>query len=506
MGEILMDTQSQMSLTTDQHLSETQLNTLVKVVWYVFSVAIMLLTIVTLFHYTGRLHIYILFSAVANALLYFGFRKNAIFFDTFIGIFFWLGFWLKLTVRVLFENGAFNEAVGNFDGSGWAFDRALLTATCGMAGLLMASYFREKFIFIYPDKSSNCTQIGLLNFYKEYRNYVLPGFVILFMTIALTNAYLGIYQRGEITQTVLPFGLNGVYKWLLLFGLASVSAVILKYELLLKNAVTYPVVILSLLESFSTNVSLLSRGMILNVSALAYGWYKTLKIHSIKLNFRVLAASILIFTVLFVSSVYAVNYLRSPDSKKLGQGLEQGQKQSMRITEAKNMAKPLLLDRWVGMEGVMAVSSSPKLGWGLWREAWNEKFSENVMSFYDRNLITSPYLDDDFSASHFVSLPGILAFCFYPGSFAFLLGCMFLLGLFAALIEMSAFKLGGSNLILCALIAEVVAYRFISFGYVPAQSYLLFGTIFLNLLIIYWAAKFVGAWQGKMPNGSVIEK
>ena len=32
---------------------------------------------------------------------------------------------------------------------------------------------------------------------------------------------------------------------------------------------------------------------------------------------------------------------------------------------------------------------------------------------------------------------------------------------------------------------NVIAYRFASFGYVPAQSYLLFGTIFLNILIIY---------------------
>lgn len=495
-----------MPLTTAQYLSEMQLNTLVKLASYVFFVVILLLTIATLFHYTGRLYVYILFSVVANALLYFGFRKNAIFFDTFIGIFFWLGFWLKLTVRVLFANGVFNEAVGSFDGSGAAFDRALLVAACGMMGLLLASYVREKFIFRYPEKSVSYTQSGLFNFYKEYRSYVLSGFVILFLTIALSNAYLGMYQRGGITETVLPFGLNGVYKWLLLFGLASVSAVILRCELLLKNAVTYPVVILSLLESFSTNVSLLSRGMILNVSALAYGWYKTLKIHSIRLNFRVLAASVLIFTVLFVSSVYAVNYLRSPDSKKSGQGLEQGQNKSMRIAEAQNMAKPLLLDRWVGMEGVMAVSSSPRLGWNLWREAWDEKYSENVMSFYDRNLITSPYLDDDFSVTHFVSLPGILAFCFYPGSFAFLLGCMFLMGLLAATIEISAFKLGGSNLILCALIAEVVAYRFVSFGYVPAQSYLLFGTILLNLLIIYWADKFIGAWHDKKLNGYVIEK
>jgi hypothetical protein len=33
-------------------------------------------------------------------------------------------------------------------------------------------------------------------------------------------------------------------------------------------------------------------------------------------------------------------------------------------------------------------------------------------------------------------------------------------------------------------VAQVVAFRFASFGYVPAQSYLLFGTLLLNVLMI----------------------
>jgi hypothetical protein len=158
------------------------------------------------------------------------------------------------------------------------------------------------------------------------------------------------------------------------------------------------------------------------------------------------------------------------------------------------------------MEGVMSVSSSSKLGWDLWAEAWQEKYSENAMSFYDKNLIKSIYSNTDFTKHHFISLPGVVAFCFYPGSFLLLFGCMFLLGLFAALVEMSVYKLGGNNLILCSLMAEVVAYRFASFGYVPAQSYLLFGTIFLNLFIIYFFDKFIGVWSNRKSNGISVSR
>ena len=436
---------------------------------------IVALTIAGLFKYAGHSYVYLLFSVVSNTLLYFGFRKNAIYFDAFIGVFFWLGFWLKLTIRICFMGGQFQEAVGNFDGTGAAFDHALLVASCGMFGLILASVVRERFIFNYNKKSTKFTHNGILNFYKAYRYSILIGFAALFITVALTNLYFGIYQRGEITRTVLPLGLNGIYTWLLLFGLASLSAVILQCELIIKKQLTYLTVIICLLESFSTNVSLLSRGMILNSFALAYGAYAGIKIYADKLNLRIIVLWLLLFLVLFISSVYVVNYIRSDVDTRTATGVN----------------RSLLIDRWVGIEGVMAVSSSPKLGSTFWRDAWNERYSENKISFYDKNLITSPYRNLDFNEKHYVSLPGILAFFFYLGSFLILFGCMFLVGLLATAVEAATYKLGGSNLILCALMAEVVAYRFANFGYVPAQSYLLFGSIFLNLFLIYSLNRFL---------------
>jgi len=58
-----------------------------------------------------------------------------------------------------------------------------------------------------------------------------------------------------------------------------------------------------------------------------------------------------------------------------------------------------------------------------------------------------------------------------------------------AVVDVAVYRLGGKNLMLCALFAQVVAYRFSSFGYVPSQSYLLFGSLFLTLLMIYAAEK-----------------
>tara|TARA_R110002050_G_scaffold57423_3_gene128996 strand:+ start:135485 stop:136897 length:1413 start_codon:yes stop_codon:yes gene_type:complete len=459
---------------------------------YLISIVIFCLSLYTITKYSGNGYVYILFTITSNALLYLGFRKNAIFFDTFIGLFLWLGFWLKLTIRVAFMDGRFHEAVGSFNGSPEAFDRALLVTSSALLGFIVASIIRERFIFNYPKNIIDDHQQGLFRFYKDHRKAILVGFVFLFVTVAISNVFLGIYQRGTIPSTILPYGLSGVYKWLLLFGLATFSAIILKFERVLTNKTSYLAVMLSLIESMVSNISLMSRGMILNVGSLMYGLIRDAKIHQINVKKRFLLSCTIIIVILFGSSVFAVNYIRASSFHD-----HNDDNNSRLIESATNSTKLMFLDRWVGIEGVMAVSSYHGQSWDLWKKAWQENFNVNDTSFYDNNIITSPYVTTDKLKHHFISLPGIVAFCFYPGSFIFLFVCMFILSIFAGLIEIITFKLGGYNIILTALLAQVIAFRFASFGYVPAQTYLLFGTIILNVVIIYLANKFLLMWQDR---------
>lgn len=116
-----------------------------KILLFVFYFGLCLLTFFSLLKYPGRGFVYILFSIAFNGLLLVGFRKNKIFFDTFIGLFFWLGFWLKFSVVLLFRGGCFPDAVGNFDFSGSAFDRALLVSSIGAVSFIVTSFIRESY-------------------------------------------------------------------------------------------------------------------------------------------------------------------------------------------------------------------------------------------------------------------------------------------------------------------------------------------------------------------------
>ena len=449
-------------------------------------------------NYPGQGYIYILFTLLLNALLFFGFRKGRIFFDTFIGIFFWFGYWLKFSFRVAFMDGKFLESVGNFNYSGAAHDHALLVTSCGVFALLMASFLRERYFIAYPGTNKKISLEGLFTFYKNYRKLIWIAFITLFIAVSVTNAYFGIYQKGSVPRAKLPYKLSGIYTWLLLFGSASFSALLLEFEFTLNKKTTYFVVVLSLLESFFSSVSMLSRAMVLNVSALTIGAIRSLRLHSIVPSFRFKIIFLFMFILLFASSFIIVDQIRSvrfsdsPSDISWISGVS-----GITLSNVSTSTKILILDRWVGIEGIMAVSSYPKLGWDLWKNAWKEKYLDYGTSFYDLKIASSGYSKMDFSKHHFISLPGILAFFYYPGSFIFLFLSMLLAGALAAVIEITVYKLSDSNVILCSLIAQVVAYRYANFGYVPGQSYLLFGTIFLNVLLIYLCNKFLLYWSRK---------
>jgi hypothetical protein len=118
---------------------------------------------------------------------------------------------------------------------------------------------------------------------------------------------------------------------------------------------------------------------------------------------------------------------------------------------------------------------------------------------YDRYFIDSPYAIPtiDKAKHHFVSLPGVIAFFYYPGSLAFVFVGLLLIGLTGAMFEYLAYRLGGQNWVLCSLLAQVVAFRYASLGYVPKQSYLLFGTLVLNVLLIAAAGWVLQRWMAR---------
>lgn len=457
---------------------------LIKVVWLVVFVLIALLTGCTLVEYQGSAWVYLLFTALSTALLFFGFGRGAIFFDSFIGVLLWIGFWLKFSVRTAFFDGRFNISVGGFDGSAESLDKALLVVCCALAAMLLGRLVRQRWGFNYPSSIPEIGYAGMFTFYHRYRAVLLCTFVVAVMLVCAANAWFGLYQRGQVARVKLPLGLNGVFAWLLTFGMASVSAVILRFEFELNRQRYWLAISLAMLEAALSNISLWSRGMILNGSSLLFGAVEQFRRTESKIPVKLSIFSVFFFCVLFALSVLAVNYLRALDFHEI---TERERQRSELIGQlAVDQTPALFLDRWVGIEGVMSVVGG-KLSYAVIEEALSERFNVHENSFYDRNFIETPYDNSESGRLHFVSLPGYIAFLFYPGSYFFLFFAVLAFSMLAAVIEYLVYRLGGQNMVFCALIAQVVAFRYTSFGYVPMQSYLLFGAIVLNVLIFYFS-------------------
>lgn len=457
-------------------------NFVIRGIWLLVFTAIFLIGACVLVNYQGSIWLYLLFTALSTALLFFGFGRNAIFFDSFIGVLLWVGFWLKFSVQMAFFGGGFNISVGRFDGNADSLDQVLLVINCALVAILFARIIRQRFFFSYPRSMPDISYVGLYTFYQKYRVSLLIFFVLVVLAVCVSNAWFGIYQRGQVERVKLPFGLNGVYAWLLMFGMSSISAVILRFEFELNRERYWIAIFIALLETTCSNVSLWSRGMILNGSALMYGAAALLRRRESRLPLGLTGFAVVVFGGLFAISVLSVNYLRSSTFYSDYSASERG-------SAVVEQTTTLFLDRWVGVEGVMAVVGSESKGWGVFKEAIFEKFDKSVNSFYDQNFVETGYDNSRDDGLHFISLPGYVAFLFYPGSYLFLICAIFVFSMVAASFEYLVYRLGGNNLVFCALIAQVIAFRYTSFGYVPLQSYMLFGSILLNVLILFFFDK-----------------
>ena len=82
----------------------------------------------------------------------------------------------------------------------------------------------------------------------------------------------------------MPFGLNNFINWLLMFGLTSLSSVLIFFEFFHKKNNSNKILRYGILETFISSVSILSRAMIFNGTALIYGFYKLVDFSKIEIR------------------------------------------------------------------------------------------------------------------------------------------------------------------------------------------------------------------------------
>jgi len=142
----------------------------------------------------------------------------------------------------------------------------------------------------------------------------------------------------------------------------------------------------------------------------------------------------------------------------------------------------LAVDRWIGMEGVMAISAYPGKSAELFKTALTERSGLGEVPLYQR-VCQSIYQALDLTKFQFASLPGAAAFFYYSGSLLFVFAGMLGLALAALWGEHLVSYLTG-NAILCALVGMNAANAIAQLGVVPRQLLIHLGMLFLGVLLI----------------------
>lgn len=391
-----------------------------------------------------------------------------------------------------------------------------------------------------------------IDLYRKFRLPIIIFYIFLFIFISFTNLYFGIYQKGLLNSFYISPIIINIYKWLILFGLSFIGSIILFYEIQIKSKNLFYVSLILFFENFLIATSHLSRAMIVNSSSLLYGIYKSLKFENVEKKIRLISKLLLIvlifFSVSFLSTVQLRNINFDKNFSSYNQVVKEKftaskneskiKKENLKVKDAnlkleidkKNLTDNenkeinnitiiiknhtviffqemiyLISKRWVGMESMILVTKNNERNFNTLLNAFDDRFSKMTKPYYEKVFIerdTSLNNTDnmmknqsDFmhnSSGQFiygVITPGFISFLHYANNNYFLFFSVFLTSMIFLYIEKFISFMTGNNLILVSFLSHILVYRLIHFGYLPHQTYLLFGTILMNLLLFYFFKK-----------------
>lgn len=471
-----------------------------------FIVVIISLTPLGFNSYSGSKIYYLLFTTISTFALLISFNKNSISFETFFSLLMWLGFWFKFTIQISLLNNMFPEGSGLFDYQPKSYDQILLISSVAIIAFILARYVRLKFIFNYNKlKTTNFNNKQYLSFYSYHRKNIFLLYLFCIIFFPLINFIFVFFQKGTIPETYLPFGLNNFVNWLLMFGLSTFSAILIFFEFQYKIKNSNKIVKYGLIETFLSSVSILSRAMIFNGTAIIYGFYRLVEINKIPINKKSFIKYFLIILLLFLISLLVVSKLRQSKDFPVGHQVhkylptievEITSEHPKTILIANDLAKEinqvifLVAGRWVGIEGVMAVQGNKNLGFDSFFMSFQDKFDYSN-SFYENNVKGSKHIYKESPKIFTVYVPGIVAFLYYTKSIIFLFSSIFILCLFCSILEHYSYKISKGNIVFSYLIGNVLAYRLAHFGYLPQNTYKLVFAIAFNILIVFVIFKLI---------------
>lgn len=456
---------------------------LLKLFTFSFAVLHILLGAFAAHFYTGDKLAFLAFSAVyffIPILVYICRNRPLLFF---LGIMLYLGFFLKITFHLI-TGTPFVEPTGLFAGDPGEWNELLLVSSFGGVGYISALLLSLKLARnIELPFLASANQESTDGRRKHWLNIVIIGAFVGVTFFCVINTWLGINISGLAPLTILPWPMNTVITWVLGVGFGIVSTLLMLFEFSQTRKIRWSFALL-LFEAFLSSVSTLSRGLFLFHSLpLLYLIVKnrTYLGKSVKGVLMTIASVGLLFVLSFslvsIQRTYMYNAQGSEDRPHYTSFFSN--RGSIFNGVIFSQFSRLVIDRWIGAEGVMAVIGYKKKNLDLMLSRLIYKPQAGESDIYSKMTSTDLYSNSKYIVT---SIPGPMAFFYYSNSLLVVLIGVFLLVLVFYTLEICIYGVF-KNAFLSYFMAFQFANHIAQFGIFPRQ-----------LLVFYLMTSFALLW------------
>lgn len=413
----------------------------------------------------GSSYTYLIFSISFTSLLCFMLKKRISSGYAFFVAALWIGYWLKLSMHIINPTLPWMEPTGLFDFTKAAWDQVAFISSVGSLGVLTGGFIhllvlkKTSFIIKVNKKTVASTNI-----------WWLAGLFTIIAVVVLNESFHIVHASIPPVHMGLPFHLQGLFGWCVGGGVFLVLMIPFYQSVFAGHFIRATVFLI--LASVLIGVSIFSRGTVVFQSIIifvALFVYHDL-LPKITLKQGLISLMIVITGVLlsatisqtrreiFIASVQPASV--QPASVQLASA----QPASVQPTFSKYSLFLLLklpIERWIGLEGVMAISAHPIKSNKLLWSAIEERRAIGSLDTYTRDIALSS--SKDTKTIMYATPPGVFSFWYYSGSLLIVFLASTLLTLIMVSIE-SILLISSDNPFLSSAVGVGIALQMIHMG------------------------------------------
>jgi hypothetical protein len=493
--------------------------------------------------YPGQFIYFLLFSVTFFAVLYSAFFLPFQYSHLFLAIPWFLGFWLKLVVHFvlayfgLMEAARYVEPAGKFDCAAGEWDQVLIIASVGGLGYILGRLLLAPLIMKSDERP---TSIKLPPWYRALRMPLWALVAIAFVAVIYANAETGLIVRGYVPRIQLPWPFGALFAWTTDIGFALVLSVLAVWDrrigagpvrgffaLCIEGAIisiqtnsrgiylfhTLPALVSEARRPIAVRSAVGKAGLFLGI------WFAgAIAIPLLTTGLRAFGENVVLARTAQDEATTPVPPAPAAVPPAATRGEATATSMTICSAEPKAFVLPinptrfeilksfviyavqgasrLIIDRWPGMEGLMATQSYPERGLDLLKTAAFQRRTYGMVDIYTQTIAGSDFTQEKAKKYHNATLAGPIAFLYYSGSRLVVFVGMALLAILVSILELIWARLVPDPLVIamsgCYLALVVMQ---LSTGIRQAASGPLSVTI---LLALVWVISRVGVNTAKL--------